>query len=156
MSKKKTVAVASTVACVLALAGCANQQGPAEPQSAGVKRAPADATPTQGATTVVGKAPDSKDTELIGKPAPNSKFAKLRFGMSPQQVMNTIGAPADTNTHETGKRWIPFYFGPDARRTEVVYPGEGCLTYTGGNIYGSGSNELIKIHVDPSGKCFNA
>jgi outer membrane protein assembly factor BamE (lipoprotein component of BamABCDE complex) len=156
MSNNKTIVLASAVACVFALSGCAGPQGTTDTQASGVKRAPADATPTQGPTTVIGKSAQDNDTEMVGKAAPNSKFARLKFRMSPQQVMNAIGAPADTTTHETGKRWIPFYFGPDARRTEVVYPGEGCLTFTGGNIYGGGSNELIKIEVDPSGKCFNS
>ena len=160
---KNHLALLSLSAVAALATGCA-QPGSTNASTSTVGTVPAKTasvvqgpTPTQGPTTVITRGEEKdKDTELIGKPAPNSKFAKLKFGMSPQQVMNSIGAPSDTTTHETGKRWIPFYFGPDARRTEVVYPGEGCLTFTGGNIYGSGSNELIKIEVDPSGKCFNS
>ena len=93
---------------------------------------------------------------MIGTPAPGSKFSRLKFGMSPQQVLNLIGAPSDSQTHETGKRWIPFYFGPDVRRMEMLYKGEGCLTYTAGNRFGSGDNELIVINVDPKGECFKS
>ena len=91
-----------------------------------------------------------------GMPAPGSKFAKLKFGMSPEEVIALIGAPTDTTTHETGKRWIPFYYGADARRVEVLYRGNGCLTYTGGNRFGGGSNELIKIESDAKGACFDS
>ena len=120
--------------------------------------APAASGAAPAPQTEVVKGPDGKETgEYVGgRPAPGSKFAKLKFGMSPQQVMNAIGAPSDTTTHETGKRWIPFYFGPDARRTELLYRGEGCLTFTGGNIYGSGSSELIAIQPDPKGTCFDS
>jgi hypothetical protein len=58
------------------------------------------------------------------------------------------------HTSETGKRWIPFYFGNDATRLQADYSGEGCLTFTGGSVFGGGTNELIRITADPSGaKC---
>jgi hypothetical protein len=57
--------------------------------------------------------------------------------------------------HETGKRWIPFYSGNDSQRFQVLYKGEGCLTYTGGNVFGGGENELIRIAADEKGQCFN-
>ena len=145
----RTSSIACAVASVIAIGGCASQ-------SSGSRSATAAAGPSQQTTMVKGA--DGKDVgEYVGaKPAAASKFAKLKFGMSPQDVMNTIGAPSNTTTHETGKRWIPFYFGPDARRLELLYSGEGCLTFTGGNIYGSGSNELIVIENDPKGACFES
>lgn len=146
-------------ALLMAMAGCAGQQttATANSQSPGSAKAVPGSTPTQGPTTVITKGSDGREIgEMKGKPAPDSKFAKLKFGMSQQDVMNTIGAPNDSQTHETGKRWIPFYFGPDARRMETLYKGEGCLTFTGGNIYGSGASELIVIEVDPKGACFNS
>lgn len=142
--------VALVLASGVVLGGCANQ--------AGRTAAASDGASGPAPQTTVVKGADGKEIgEYVGgRPAPNSRFAKLRFGMTPQEVMNTIGAPSDTTTHETGKRWIPFYFGPDARRTEVLYRGEGCLTYTGGNIYGSGTSELIIIEPDSKGTCFNS
>lgn len=73
--------------------------------------------------------------------------------MSMREVANLIGGPHDISRHETGKRWIPFYFGNDAQRVEAFYKGEGCLTYTGGNVFGAGGNELIRIVVDTKGTC---
>ncbi|MGI9024676.1 MAG: hypothetical protein ACR2GP_03725 [Burkholderiaceae bacterium] len=157
MSKQSAV-IAAVSALAIALAGCATQQPGGEvakPQSTGGKL-PVTATPTQGPTTIITRSDDSRSgREMIGTPASGSKFSQLKFGMSPQQVTNLIGAPSDSQTHETGKRWIPFYFGPDARRIEVAYKGEGCVTFTGGNRFGSGDNELIKIEVDTQTKCFN-
>lgn len=107
---------------------------------------------------VASKAPAAQQTdkgEIIGTPAPNSKFAKLTIGMSMAQVQDVMGhAPDRTDTHETGKRWIPFYFGTDARRLEALYQGEGCLSFTGGNIWGAAGGELVRIEVSPSGSCF--
>ena len=141
--KMRTLLIGSLVV----LAGCAGQS-----------TGGGTSTSTSASTATVVKGPDGKEIGqyVKGKPAAGTQFAKLRFGMSPQEVMNTIGAPANTTSHETGKRWIPFYFGPDARRTEVLYKGEGCLTFTGGNIYGGGSNELISIEVDSKGTCFDS
>ena len=73
-------------------------------------------------------------------------------GQSPF-VWSLIGAPDDIFRHETGKRWIPFYFGNDAQRMQAWYKGEGCLTYTGGNVFGGGGNELITITVDSTSRC---
>ena len=93
--------------------------------------------------------------EIIGTPAPGSKFAKLKIGMSMDQVQDVMDhAPDRTDSHETGKRWIPFYFGTDARRLEALYKGEGCLSFTGGNAWGAAGGELVKIEVSPSGACF--
>ena len=158
MSKRIAV-MGVTSLLVVALTGCAVEQntgGGVKPQSDAGKL-PVAATPTQGPTTIITRSDESRgDGEMIGTPAPGSKFSQLKFGMSPQQVLTAIGVPSDSQTHETGKRWIPFYFGPDARRLETVYKGEGCLVFTGGNIYGSGENALIKIVVDPKGACFNS
>ena len=91
--------------------------------------------------------------EIVGTPAPNSKFARLQIGMTMGEVTSLIGAPDDMVRHETGKRWIPFYYGNDAQRLQVLYRGEGCLTYTGGNVFGGGGNELIRITAQPRGGC---
>jgi len=92
--------------------------------------------------------------EMLGTPAPDSRFAKVKIGMTFQRVQDLIGAPQRVYTQETGKAWIPFYFGNDASRINALFPGEGCLIFTGGNKLGWGANELIRIEVDPSGSCY--
>lgn len=70
--------------------------------------------------------------EIIGKPAPGSKFAKLKIGMPLNKVVSLIGPPTDQSTHPTGKSAIPFYFGPDRWVIEYFYKGEGRLTLNSG------------------------
>jgi hypothetical protein len=139
------------------VAGCASQQG-GQSQSSGT---PAASTPSAaskagqgGSATRTVKSRDGKfEGEIVGTPADKSKFAKLQIGMPMREVTSLIGGPDDMIRHETGKRWIPFYFGNDSQRLQVLYKGEGCLTYTGGNVFGGGENELIRIAVDPKTQC---
>ena len=93
--------------------------------------------------------------EIIGTPAEGSKFARLEIGMSMQDVQEIMdGTPDRFHTYESGKRWIPFYFGNDATRMQVLFRGEGCLIFTGGNVWGGAGGDLIQIDVDPSGDCY--
>lgn len=92
--------------------------------------------------------------EIVGTIKPGSKFSKLKIGMTMAQVQKLIKAPDDMTRHETGKRWIPFYFGNDSQRLQTFYEGEGCLTYTGGNVFGGGENQLIRIAADATRACF--
>lgn len=93
--------------------------------------------------------------EIVGKPAPSSKFSKLQIGMHMNEVQDVMGrAPDRLHTFESGKRWIPFYFGNDARRMQVLYKNEGCLIFTDGNVWGGAGGDLVQIEADPSGKCY--
>jgi hypothetical protein len=75
--------------------------------------------------------------------------------MSTNEVQDILGrAPDRFHLYESGKRWIPFYFGNDARRMQVLYKGEGCLIFTGGNVWGSAGGDLIQIQADPTGACY--
>jgi len=113
-------------------------------------QAPAPEPESHTVTSIDGKF----DGEIIGTPVPGGKLAKVKIGMSMRDVVSLIGAPDRADRHETGKRWIPLYFGTDAQRVEALYKGEGCLTYTGGNVYGEGGAQLIRITVDSTGACF--
>ncbi len=95
-----------------------------------------------------------RGSKVTGDIKPGSKFAKIKLGMSMAQVNSTIGSPNDSRSHETGKRWIPLYYGTDTRRIQALYSGEGCLTYNGGNRFGGAGKKLIGINVDPSGACY--
>ena len=152
----------STLALALvALGGCASQQTaqtpvPATPApSAPNQQSPAATAPKNA--TEAGRSAKSQDGsfegEVVGNPAPGSKFSKVKIGMSFREVTRLIGAPDDMQRYETGKRWIPFYFGNDAQRVETLYRKEGCLTFTGGNVFGGGGEQLIRIQVDPKDTC---
>jgi hypothetical protein len=86
--------------------------------------------------------------QIIGNPAPGSKFNKLQIGMTLEQVIKLIGKPDDTDSRITGKQYQPFYFGGDTQRTEVFYKGEGQLTFSNKHP-DSPANTLIRIMVDP-------
>jgi hypothetical protein len=134
-------------AAALVLTGCARTS--LETKSSAPERAPSGAE-VRLVPSINGK----YEGEISGTPAPDSRFAKVKIGMELQQVLRLIGNHDQLYSHESGKRWIPFYFGNDVRRVVVLYRGEGCLTYTGGNVWGGGGNELIRIDVDPDGKCY--
>jgi len=137
------------VTTVAFIGGCANQPTStkaSESASAPVTKS-AEASPTKPRES-------NPEGQIIGTPAKNSKFAKIQPGLTFRQVGELIGQPDDMTRHETGKRWIPFYYGPDAQRLQVYYKNEGCLTYTGGNVFGGGGNQLIRITADPKGSCW--
>jgi hypothetical protein len=141
------------VCLATALCGCAAlQQAVSQPQAA-----PAAAPSTAGNNTQATKTSDGRtiqkiqvgdlEGEIIGAPAKNSKFAKLRIGMGEKQVEDLIGTPNDSHLYTTGKAFIPFYFGKDAYRFQTFYRKEGSLTFQGGGITGT-SKLLIRVSVD--------
>jgi hypothetical protein len=85
--------------------------------------------------------------EITGKPAPGSKFPRLQIGMSMKQVTDIAGQPTDSGAYMTGKAWIPFYFGADRHRFEMVYKGQGRLIFAGGSLGNfTGGNLIWIIH----------
>jgi len=134
------------------LSACASNSATTTSSSSGATPAAAE-KPSN--TRIVKSMDGSFEGEIVGTPAPNSRFAKLKIGMTMAEVNALIKAPDDLTRHETGKRWIPFYFGDDAQRMQAYYNGEGCLTYTGGNVFGGGGNQLIRITADTTRSCFN-
>lgn len=136
------------VLAVAALAGCASSGGK---QSASTQ--PAAAGATQPSDVKVVKSRDGRfEGELVGTPKPGSKFSKLSIGMEMGEVTKLIGGPDNMSANETGKRWIPFYYGNDVTRVQTYYNGEGCLSFTGGNHFGGGGRELVRITADPTMK----
>ncbi|MDT7836748.1 hypothetical protein [Aquabacterium sp. OR-4] len=85
--------------------------------------------------------------EITGKPAPNSRFTQLKIGMSMRQVTDLVGKPTDEGAYMTGKAWIPFYFGSDRHRFEMVFKGQGRLIFAGGSLGDyTGGNLIWVIH----------
>jgi hypothetical protein len=85
-----------------------------------------------------------------GVPAPpSSPLSKVHLGMTKKQVKDALGAPSDENSYATGKAWIPWYFGNDARRTSYYYKGMGRVVFADGNIFGGGGNEVVRVDYDP-------
>ena len=91
--------------------------------------------------------------EITGKPAPGSKFTKLQIGMSMRQAVDLVGVrPTDQGAYMTGKAWIPFYYGADRHRYEMVFKGQGRLIFAGGSLGDySGGNLVWVIHSSVEG-----
>lgn len=91
-------------------------------------------TKTPAAENAATSAPP--ESRIEGNFPANSPFAKIKLGMTQGQVHEILGQPTDTTSYQTGKAWIPFYFGPDVMRTDEFYKGVGVITYTGAGIGG--------------------
>jgi hypothetical protein len=83
--------------------------------------------------------------EISGRPAPGSKLAKVEIGMSLREVTDLLGPPSDQGVYSTKKAWLPFYFGADRHRYELVYRGQGRLVFAGGSITDTQGGNLIWI-----------
>jgi hypothetical protein len=122
----------------LALAACASNQ-------------PSNTAPAPAAAPAakpVAAAPAAPQAPITGR------FAALRIGMTMSEVTALIKAPDDMARHESGKRWIPFYFGSDIQKIRTYYNGDGCLIYSGGNQFGGGAGDLLEIIPDKTKSCF--
>jgi len=87
--------------------------------------------------------------EVYGNIPANSKWAKLVIGMEQPEVERILGGSSNDVRHmPTGKAFIPFYYGTDRYRYEVVYHGQGSVSYTGGS-WGAGQGVLMMINYDP-------
>jgi hypothetical protein len=85
--------------------------------------------------------------EITGKPGAKSKFTKLQIGMSMKQATDLVGQPTDQGAYMTGMAWVPFYFGSDRHRYEMVYKGQGRLIFAGGSLGDfTGGNLIWIIH----------
>lgn len=123
------------VMLAVAVSGCSNTK-PSSGSTA-AEASPANIQKVKGLNGI--------DGEIVGTPSTSSKFKDLKIGMSIQQVKTAIGEPSDQGEYESGKRWIPFYYGDDVRRMELVYKGVGRLTFASGSAFGSHGGALIRI-----------
>ena len=125
-------------------AGCATQGTATQETSAGEAAQPAaaeTATPAaQGSSPVVESRPIPADSPL----------AKVKVGMSEGRLYDLLGQPTESKNYLTGKSWIPFYFGPDTHRKEVLYKGLGRITLKPSGALGTGVYKVFKVTYDPS------
>ena len=123
---RRTCAWAMTFAVAVAVSGCSTQ-----------------AAKDTGETAAAGA--------VAAATAPaSSPLSKIQVGMTKKQVSDLIGHPTDENSYSTGKVFIPFYFGTDARRTSWFYKGLGRVVFADGNAFGGGTPEVIRVDYDPS------
>lgn len=118
MTKSKALAILMVLGLT---AGCASNSKTATPAATDTKSA---------------KTSHAAESIIEGDFPADSAFAKIRIGMTQGQVHEILGQPTDTKSYQTGKAWIPFYFGPDVMRTDEFFKGVGVVTYTGAGIGG--------------------
>lgn len=88
--------------------------------------------------------------EVYGNIPAGSKWSRLIIGMEQDEVERILGGTShDIRVMPTGKAFIPFYYGTDRHRYEVVYRGQGSVSYTGGS-WGGGRGVLMMINYDPN------
>jgi hypothetical protein len=156
-------------AALLAVAGCAitsSQSGSTSAPPQGDVPAAAPTPKPTGGMNARGDVVDSSkveagsgqkvkgmggwEGEITGRPAPNSKFTRLQIGMSMRQAMDLAGQPTDQGAYITGKAFIPFYFGSDRNRYEMVFKNQGRLIFAGGSPSDYAGGNLIWIIHNPT------
>jgi hypothetical protein len=86
---------------------------------------------------------------VADKPAPpGTQLAKVTVGMTDIEVRKIMGDPDSSKDYMTGKAWIPFYFGPDASRSDWVYKGKGRVVYSRSRY--TGGLKVIRVIYNPS------
>ncbi len=133
--------VAAAIVAIFLMTGCQTAQISKSTESDTTSAKAELSTEPQ---TVKVKGINGWEGEITGTPAWGSQFARLQIGMSMRQVTDLIGRPNDMGAYVTGKAWIPFYFGSDRQRYELVYKSQGRLIFAGGNV-GDPSAHLISI-----------
>lgn len=77
----------------------------------------------------------------------DSPLAKIREGMGMKEVTDLLGQPTDTNSHITGKAFIPYYYGNDTAQTVAYYKGMGRVILSHGAWTGL---RVTAVEYDPS------
>lgn len=135
MSRHPAFIVPALIASAVLLSACGHRkqaadgsQPPARAERAdkATKAAEADRAAAERADKA---AAEGQPTEVRGTPAPGSKFAQLRMGMTTKDVIKLIGKPDDTLSYITGKGMY-WSLGSDTARYEYVYAGAGRLTFS--------------------------
>lgn len=73
--------------------------------------------------------------EPAAAPVPaDSPLAKVKVGMTEQEVRTILGPPTSENSYPSEKAFIPWYFGPDRYRRGYFYKGMGRLVISAGKV----------------------
>ena len=165
MKPRTTTTIPATLVAAFFLAGCVTMGGAKSEGAA----APAPATTAAAAPSKIGpgmnasgevtdarkvetgygqkvKGLNDWEGEITGKPAPGSKFTQIKIGMPMKQVMDLVGQPTDQGAYVTGKAFIPFFFGSDRYRYELVYKGQGRLIFAGSSGFDTSASLIWIIH----------
>ncbi len=149
---KRTLEITAALMAACVLAACQTTQGGPAPAQTSTAAAPVPPKAQAEAETRHVKGINDWEGDITGRPGAGSRFTQLQIGMPMKQVTDMVGAPTDQGAYVTGKAFIPFYYGSDRYRHELVYKGQGRLIFAGGNgwrgTYGGGN--LIWIIHNPA------
>lgn len=150
----------AAIAITALLAGCVTMPGSKSDSGSSPAAAPAapkskagmddrgnviDPSKVESGSGTTVKGINDYEGEIVGNPAPGSKFPQLKIGMSMKQVTDIVGPPTDQGAYITGKAFIPFFFGSDTYRHELHYKGWGRLIFAGGSMGDMSNGHLIWI-----------
>lgn len=127
-----------TFMLLIGLSGCSMTGGSADSGDSDASNEAARAEAEKEIETAMAKIPAS------------SPLSKVELGMSDTRVRKLIGDPDDSTSYQTGKAWIPFYYGTDVARTDWLYDGQGRVVFSI-NRY-SGQFKVINVMYDPDQK----
>ena len=116
----------------LVLGGCATKGDP-------------ETAPAEGSKAAAEEAPAAAPVPI---PA-SSPLAKIELGMSDIKVRKLLGEPSDGKSYPTGKNFIPFYFGGDTYRTEMIYMNVGRVILRNTSRF-SRSMVVVEVIHNPS------
>ncbi|WP_100656067.1 hypothetical protein [Alteromonas flava] len=128
------IAVILTFLLAFGLAGCSST-GSSSDKAESNEAAEAEAKEAQEAQSELASIPD------------DSPMKQVELGMSDTRVRNILGNPDDSTSYQTGKAWIPFYYGTDTHRVDWLYFGKGRVVFSI-NRY-SGQHKVIRVSYEP-------
>ncbi|HEY1922916.1 MAG TPA: hypothetical protein VGG44_09230 [Tepidisphaeraceae bacterium] len=90
-------------------------------------------------------------TQVVARPIPpDSIFAKIKVGMSQEEVFAKIGQPTSMDHYVSGQAFNPVNFsGGDSARMGAHYKGVGLVTFGNDSAYTSGYS-VVDITYDPN------
>jgi hypothetical protein len=94
---------------------------------------------------------ETADSQPVLHPAPaDSPLAKIKEGMTPEEVSALIGRPDAVGGYVTGKAFIPFHYGGDTHRTIYRYKGQGTIIFSANGRYSGGGMGVMSVDYDPN------
>jgi hypothetical protein len=113
------------------------------PSTPAVKASPAAKASADSETPVTKESTAATSSNIVGKPLPGGKFAKLKIGMPLKQAEELIGAPDRQWRQPVGDDTAAYYSGTERWLLQYSYKNEGVLTFTSGQ-----EKLLIRILVN--------
>lgn len=109
----------------------------------------------QGGASLSGSAAASSGAPAAAAATPPTSgsfkpISEIKPGMSLQQAYAISGPPTSSNSHVTGKAFIPFNFkGSDSYRTIGHYKGQGRIIFSNSSAYNT-EQRVLEVQIDPN------